>query len=203
MKVKNLILVILGCFSLAVQGQKIKKEPWIDFYPAFRFGFQYPKLVGSNFFADDLTESMGFHSSLSLVKIANFRATVSWELQGYRNTNPNRIGNFSHIQSSTALFQVEYEHPLKGAWVLNPTLAYGQSRMTYRATRSGSTLARQSWEEIRLGSYVNYSFSKTYVGYAGLHYAFLYNDDLKASPADEDYFGSGNKLVLSLGILIH
>jgi hypothetical protein len=36
-----------------------------------------------------------------------------------------------------------------------------------------------------------------------LHYAFLYNDDIKASPADEDYFGKGKKLVLSLGILIH
>jgi hypothetical protein len=203
MKRKYLVMVLVAWSSLGLQAQKVKKQPWIDFNPAFRFGFQYPQLVGSNFFADDLTESLGFHSSLSLVKIANFRATVGWELQGYRNNNPNRIGNFSHIQSSTALFQVEYEHPLNGRWVLNPTLAYGQSRITYRATRSGTTLARQSWEEIRLGSYANYSFDKTFVGYVGLHYAFLYNSDIKASPADEDYFGRGNKLVLSLGILIH
>ena len=73
----------------------------------------------------------------------------------------------------------------------------------YKENTGRSILAKQSLEEIRLGSYINYNLNKTFAGYAGLHFSHFYNSNLNASPENKDYFGKGNKFIISLGILIH
>ena len=117
--------------------------------------------------------------------------------------NSNVIGNFDYINSNTYQYILEYEIPITTKFDLNPTLSYGQCNYNYKENTGGSVLAKQFLEEIRIGSYLNYSLNKTFSGYTGIHFSHFYNSNLVATSENKEYFGKGNKFILSLGILIH
>ena len=200
---KKIFILIILLSSSIVFGQKEPKTKIIEFYPAFRFGFQVPIHSGNNFFAKDINSGFGFHSTLSLVKIYNFKLGLGYEFQNLKVDNSNAIGNFDFINSNTYQYILEYAFPLNAKFELNPTISYGTCQFNYKENYGGSILAKQDLEEIRFGSYINYSLNKTFAGYAGLHFSHFYNSNLVASPENKDYFGKGNKFVISLGILIH
>ena len=200
---RKIFIIIIILSSISVFSQRETKTKIVDFYPAFRFGFQLPIHFGDNYFSKDLSSGFGFHSTLSLVKIYNFRLSLGYEFQKLRVENSDKIGNFDFINSNTYQFILEYEIPLNSKFDLNPTISYGQCQFNYKENTGGSILAKQSLEEIRLGSYINYNLNKTFAGYAGLHFSHFYNSNLNASPENKDYFGKGNKFIISLGILIH
>ena len=199
---KTLIIIIIF-FGSFVFSQEDNKTKIIDFSPAFRYGFQLPIQFGDNYFAKDLSSGFGFHTTLSLIKIYNFRLSLGYEFQKLKVDNSDAIGNFDFINSNTYQYILEYEVPINSKFVLNPTVSYGQSQFNYKENIGKSILAKQNLEEIRFGSYINYSLNKTFAGYAGLHFSHFYNSDLNASVENKDYFGTGNKFVLTLGILIH
>ena len=200
---RKIFIVIIILSSISVFSQRETKTKIVDFYPAFRFGFQLPIHFGDNYFSKDLSSGFGFHSTLSLVKIYNFRLSLGYEFQKLRVENSDKIGNFDFINSNTYQYILEYEIPLNSKFDLNPTISYGKCRFNYKENTGGSILAKQNLEEIRLGSYINYNLNKTFAGYAGLHFSHFYNSNLNASPENKDYFGKGNKFIISLGILIH
>lgn len=200
---RKIFIIIIILSSISVFSQRETKTKIVDFYPAFRFGFQLPIHFGDNYFSKDLSSGFGFHSTLSLVKIYNFRLSLGYEFQKLRVENSDKIGNFDFINSNTYQFILEYEIPLNSKFDLNPTISYGKCRFNYKENTGGSILAKQNLEEIRLGSYINYNLNKTFAGYAGLHFSHFYNLDLNATPENKDYFGKGNKFIISIGILIH
>ena len=200
---RKIFIIIIILSSISVFSQRETKTKIVDFNPAFRFGFQLPIHFGDNYFSKDLSSGFGFHSTLSLVKIYNFRLSLGYEFQKLRVENSDKIGNFDFINSNTYQFILEYEIPLNSKFDLNPTISYGQCRFNYKENTGGSILAKQNLEEIRLGSYINYNLNKTFAGYAGLHFSHFYNSNLNASPEKKDYYGKGNKFIISLGILIH
>ncbi len=200
---RKIFIVIIILSSISVFSQRETKTKIVDFYPAFRFGFQLPIHFGDNYFSKDLSSGFGFHSTLSLVKIYNFRLSLGYEFQKLRVENSDKIGNFDFINSNTYQYILEYEIPLNSKFDLNPTISYGKCRFNYKENTGGSILAKQNLEEIRLGSYINYNLNKTFAGYAGLHFSHFYNSDLNATPENKDYFGKGNKFIISIGILIH
>lgn len=200
---RKIFIIIIILSSISVFSQRETKTKIVDFYPAFRFGFQLPIHFGDNYFSKDLSSGFGFHSTLSLVKIYNFRLSLGYEFQKLRVENSDKIGNFDFINSNTYQFILEYEIPLNSKFDINPTISYGQCRFNYKENTGGSILAKQNLEEIRLGSYINYNLNKTFAGYAGLHFSHFYNSNLNASPEKKDYYGKGNKFIISLGILIH
>lgn len=200
---RKIFIIIIILSSISVFSQRETKTKIVDFYPAFRFGFQLPLHFGDNYFSKDLSSGFGFHSTLSLVKIYNFRLSLGYEFQKLRVENSDKIGNFDFINSNTYQFILEYEIPLNSKFDINPTISYGQCRFNYKENTGGSILAKQNLEEIRLGSYINYNLNKTFAGYAGLHFSHFYNSDLNATPENKDYFGKGNKFIISIGILIH
>lgn len=200
---RKIFIIIIILSSISVFSQRETKTKIVDFNPAFRFGFQLPIHFGDNYFSKDLSSGFGFHSTLSLVKIYNFRLSIGYEFQKLRVENSDKIGNFDFINSNTYQFILEYEIPLNSKFDLNPTISYGQCRFNYKENTGGSILAKQNLEEIRLGSYINYNLNKTFAGYAGLHFSHFYNSDLNATPENKDYFGKGNKFIISIGILIH
>ncbi|WP_291108788.1 hypothetical protein [Flavobacterium sp. UBA6195] len=200
---RKIFIIIIILSSISVFSQRETKTKIVDFYPAFRFGFQLPIHFGDNYFSKDLSSGFGFHSTLSLVKIYNFRLSLGYEFQKLRVENSDKIGNFDFINSNTYQFILEYEIPLNSKFDINPTISYGQCRFNYKENTGGSILAKQNLEEIRLGSYINYNLNKTFAGYAGLHFSHFYNSDLNATPENKDYFGKGNKFIISIGILIH
>jgi hypothetical protein len=199
---KKIFILIILFFCIMTFGQKETKTKIIDFYPAFRYGFQLPIHTGDNYFAKDLSSGFGFHSTLSLVKIYNFRLSLGYEFQKLKVENPNIIGNFDFINSNTYQYILEYEIPINSKFELNPTISYGQCQFNYKENTGGSILAKQNLEEIRFGSYINYSLNKTFAGYAGFHFSYFYNSDLNAASENKDYFGKGNKFIISIGILI-
>jgi hypothetical protein len=200
---RKIFIIIIILSSISVFSQRETKTKIVDFNPAFRFGFQLPIHFGDNYFSKDLSSGFGFHSTLSLVKIYNFRLSIGYEFQKLRVENSDKIGNFDFINSNTYQFILEYEITLNSKFDLNPTISYGQCRFNYKENTGGSILAKQNLEEIRLGSYINYNLNKTFAGYAGLHFSHFYNSDLNATPENKDYFGKGNKFIISIGILIH
>lgn len=200
---RKIFIIIIILSSISVFSQRETKTKIVDFYPAFRFGFQLPIHFGDNYFSKDLSSGFGFHSTLSLVKIYNFRLSLGYEFQKLRVENSDKIGNFDFINSNTYQFILEYEIPLNSKFDINPTISYGKCRFNYKENTGGSILAKQNLEEIRLGSYINYNLNKTFAGYAGLHFSHFYNSDLNATPENKDYFGKGNKFIISIGILIH
>lgn len=200
---RKIFIIIIILSSISVFSQRETKTKIVDFNPAFRFGFQLPIHFGDNYFSKDLSSGFGFHSTLSLVKIYNFRLSIGYEFQKLRVENSDKIGNFDFINSNTYQFILEYEIPLNSKFDLNPTISYGQCRFNYKENTGGSILAKQNLEEIRLGSYINYNLNKTFAGYAGLHFSHFYNSDLNATTENKDYFGKGNKFIISIGILIH
>lgn len=200
---RKIFIIIIILSSISVFSQRETKTKIVDFYPAFRFGFQLPIHFGDNYFSKDLSSGFGFHSTLSLVKIYNFRLSLGYEFQKLRVENSDKIGNFDFINSNTYQFILEYEIPLNSKFDLNPTISYGKCRFNYKENTGGSILAKQNLEEIRLGSYINYNLNKTFAGYAGLHFSHFYNSDLNATLENKDYFGKGNKFIISIGILIH
>lgn len=200
---RKIFIIIIILSSISVFSQRETKTKIVGFNPAFRFGFQLPIHFGDNYFSKDLSSGFGFHSTLSLVKIYNFRLSIGYEFQKLRVENSDKIGNFDFINSNTYQFILEYEIPLNSKFDLNPTISYGQCRFNYKENTGGSILAKQNLEEIRLGSYINYNLNKTFAGYAGLHFSHFYNSDLNATPENKDYFGKGNKFIISIGILIH
>lgn len=200
---RKIFIIIIILSSISVFSQRETKTKIVDFYPAFRFGFQLPIHFEDNYFSKDLSSGFGFHSTLSLVKIYNFRLSLGYEFQKLRVENSDKIGNFDFINSNTYQFILEYEIPLNSKFDLNPTISYGKCRFNYKENTGGSILAKQNLEEIRLGSYINYNLNKTFAGYAGLHFSHFYNSDLNATPENKDYFGKGNKFIISIGILIH
>ena len=200
---RKIFIIIIILSSISVFSQRETKTKIVDFYPAFRFGFQLPIHFGDNYFSKDLSSGFGFHSTLSLVKIYNFRLSLGYEFQKLRVEYSDKIGNFDFINSNTYQFILEYEIPLNSKFDINPTISYGQCRFNYKENTGGSILAKQNLEEIRLGSYINYNLNKTFAGYAGLHFSHFYNSDLNATPENKDYFGKGNKFIISIGILIH
>ncbi|WP_288984654.1 hypothetical protein [uncultured Flavobacterium sp.] len=197
---KIFIIIILS--STLTFGQKETKTKIIDFYPAFRYGFQLPIHTGDNYFAKDLSPGFGFHSTLSLVKIYNFRLSLGYEFQKLIINNSSAIGNFDFINSNIFQYILEYEFPISAKFELNPTIGYGQFNYNYKENTGGSILARQYLEEIRIGSYINYSLNKTFAGYAGFHFSHFYNSELEATSENKNYFGKGNKFIISIGILI-
>lgn len=200
---RKIFIIIIILSSISVFSQRETKTKIVDFYPAFRFCFQLPIHFGDNYFSKDLSSGFGFHSTLSLVKIYNFRLSLGYDFQKLRVENSDKIGNFDFINSNTYQFILEYEIPLNSKFDINPTISYGQCRFNYKENTGGSILAKQNLEEIRLGSYINYNLNKTFAGYAGLHFSHFYNSDLNATPENKDYFGKGNKFIISIGILIH
>lgn len=200
---RRIFIIIFMLSSTLAFSQKEAKNKIVDFNPAFRFGFQLPIQFGNNYFSKDLSSGFGFHSTLSLVKIYNFRLSLGYEFQKLKVENSNAIGNFENINSNSYQYILEYEIPLNSKFELNPTISYGQCQFNYKENTGGSILAKQSLEEIRLGSYINYNLNKTFAGYAGLHFSHFYNSNLNASSENKDYFGKGNKFIISLGILIH
>ncbi|RTL10100.1 MAG: hypothetical protein EKK56_10685 [Flavobacteriaceae bacterium] len=199
---RKIFIIIIIISSTLTFGQKETKTKIIDFYPAFRYGFQLPIHTGDNYFAKDLSSGFGFHSALSLVKIYNFRLSLGYEFQKLKVENSNTIGNFDFINSNTYQYILEYEIPINSKFELNPTISYGQCQFNYKENTGGSILAKQNLEEIRFGSYINYSLNKTFAGYAGFHFSHFYNSDLNAASENKDYFGKGNKFIVSIGILI-
>ena len=148
---KKIFVLTIMLFYSVIFGQKETKTKIIDFNPAFRYGFQSPIHFGDNYFAKDLSSGFGFHSTLSLVKIYNFRLSLGYEFQKLRVENSDKIGNFDFINSNTYQFILEYEIPLNSKFDLNPTISYGQCRFNYKENTGGSILAKQSLEEIEPG----------------------------------------------------
>ncbi len=200
---RKIFIIIIILSSTFVFSQEDTKTKIIDFSPAFRYGFQLPIQFGDNYFAKDLSSGFGFHTTLSLVKIYNFRVSLGYEFQKLKVDNSDVIGNFDFINSNTYQYILEYEIPINSKFELNPTISYGQCQYNYKENTGGSILAKQHLEEIRLGSYINYRLNKTFAGYAGLHFSHFYNSNLVATSDNKDYFGKGNKFIISLGILIH
>lgn len=199
-KTFTVIIIFFGSFVFSQEDNKTKI---IDFSPAFRYGFQIPIQFGDNYFAKDLSSGFGFHTTLSLIKIYNFRLSLGYEFQKLKVENSDAIGNFDYVNSNKFQYILEYEIPINSKFELNPTISYGQCQYNYKENTGGSILAKQYLEEIKFGSYINYSLNKTFAGYAGLHFSHFYNSDLKANPENKDYFGKGNNFTLSIGILIH
>lgn len=196
----TILIFILNSFI--VFGQKDLKTKIIEFSPALRFGFQHPVHIGNNFFSKDVKGGFGFHSNISLVKIYNFRLGFGYEFQRLKVENSNAIGNFDFINANTYHYILEYEFRINTKLEVNPTLSYGQSQFNYKESIGATALAKQSLEEIRTGAYLNYSLNKTFLGYVGLHFSHFFNADIVASPERQDYFGKGNKFIISMGILI-
>ena len=160
---RKIFIIIFVLSSTLAFSQKEAKNKIVDFNPAFRFGFQLPIQFGNNYFSKDLSSGFGFHSTLSLVKIYNFRLSLGYEFQKLKVENSNAIGNFDYINSNSYQYILEYEIPLNSKLELNPTISYGQCQFNYKENTGGSILAKQSLEEIRLGSYINYNLNKTAV----------------------------------------
>ena len=200
---KKIFIVFSLIGSLFSNGQEIKQSKLLDFAPLFRFGFQLPVHTGNNFFNNDLTSGFGFHSNISLVRIYQFRLGVGYEFQQLGMANPEAIGNFESVNFNAYYYFLEFEIPIEPKFQINPTLSYGETNLNYKQLQGGNTLAKQSMEEIRLGGYATYYLNRTFSIYSGLHFSHIFNGDLNASPENKDYFGKGNKIILSIGIEIH
>lgn len=201
---KKLFILIWVLLCSMVFGQEAtKNKKIIDFYPSFRFGFQLPVHTGTNLFAKEYRATLGFHSTLSLVKFYNFKISLGYEFQKLNLENQNAVGKLDYINTNSYLYILEYEVPLNYQFVINPTASYGLSNLNYKEIEGHSSLAKQTMEEIRVGTFVDYRFDKTFSFYSGLHFAHMFNADLKASPENKNYFGKGNKCIFTVGILIH
>ena len=196
-KILLFALLFLGSF---VNGQE--KKSVIDFKPIYRFGFHRPVVFGDNFFAKDLSPAFGLHSNLSLVQVYKVRMGFGYDFQSHHVKNPTSIGNFGSVNFNQWYLMLEYSIPIDNQWQINPNVSYGETKVNYRGRGSG-TLAKQSLEEIRLGGYATYYLNRSFSMYGGLHFSHFFNADLKASPENKDYFGSGNKIIFTIGIEIH
>ena len=108
---RKIFIIIFVLSSTLAFSQKEAKNKIVDFNPAFRFGFQLPIQFGNNYFSKDLSSGFGFHSTLSLVKIYNFRLSLGYEFQKLKVENSNAIGNFDYINSNSYQYILEYEIP--------------------------------------------------------------------------------------------
>jgi hypothetical protein len=197
---KKILLVYLTILGSFVYGQE--KEPFIDFKPIYRLGFHRPLAFGDNYFAKDLSPSFGLHSNFSLIQVYKVRLGFGYDFQSHNVKNPTSIGDFGSVNINQWYLMLEYSLPINKEWQINPNVSYGETKANYKGKGSG-TLAKQTLEEIRLGGYATYYLNRSFSMYSGLHFSHFFNANLKANPENKNYFGSGNKIILSIGIEIH
>lgn len=192
---KSILFFILFCNCIYCQH---KARP-ISCFSSARIGITAPFHFGNNSLNNDTSNTIGFSSSVSLIKVYNYNLSFGFETQKY-NVNTTFLGNFKSINKNSYLFQIDYKLKLNPKFNLIPNIAYTLCNLNY--INEGYKKAIQNGNEIRFGGTIDYKLNNTFSTYVGLNYIY-YQSNLNANEENKKYYGKSNSIQLSLGFKIN
>lgn len=134
---------------------------------------------------------------LGLFRYNNFRLGGGLNIEQYKVTEFQTVGNFKNSNYTSWYVNISYEYRVTDQISLNPDIGYGVATVDQRT--SSKSFGRQDGTEFRLGMTGAFHFTEFSSVFIGIHYvnAAL---DINTAPAYKDYFGKMNQVQLAIGL---
>jgi hypothetical protein len=189
-----LILLLISQTFYCQEKNSVKK---ISFEPYFRFNYVIPIQTGNHSLAKDFDSKLGLNANLSIVSYGALNFNVGYEFSQYKVTTISNVGYINNVNFSVIYGEFDYDVTVNNNFKVIPTIGYGYVSNKYKS--NSRKFGTQEGAEVRLGTLLNYNFSKTFSTFVGFNYIFT-NLNINTNKDYEDYFGKANRFQISLGI---
>lgn len=194
---KKIFFIVLLLGSQHIYCQENKEVKKVSFENYFRFNFIFPIQTGNHSLAQDFDSKIGFNTNLSLVSYNNFSLVFGYQFSRYHVTNSSNIGDINRLNFSVIYGEIDYDVIVYDKLKVIPNIGYGYVNNKYKSGKRN--FGSQEGTELRLGTLINYNFTKTFSTFIGFNYV-LTNLNINTNKEYEDYFGKANRFQISLGI---
>ena len=192
---KNIILLFL--ISQFAFSQEKDDSSKIKFDPFFRLNMFVPIQTGNHSLAKDFDSKLGINANLSLVSYDKFSFNTGYEFSQYITSNFSNVGEINRVNFATIYGEFDYDIDVYKNLKIIPTIGYGYVSNRYKT--NARNFGIQEGTELRLGTMLNYNFTKTFSTFIGFNY-ILANLKVNTNKEFEDYFGKANRFQISLGV---
>jgi hypothetical protein len=189
-----LVLLLISQTFYCQENISVKK---ISFEPYFRLNYVMPIQTGNHSLAKDFDSKLGLNANLSLVSYGALNFNAGYEFSQYKVTSISNVGDINHVNFSVIYGEFDYDVTVYNNFKVIPTIGYGYVTNKYKS--NNRSFGIQEGSEVRLGTILNYNFTKTFSTFIGFNYMFT-NLNINTNKDYEDYFGKANRFQISLGI---
>lgn len=198
MKIKQIytLIFLLFCSQLFSQSEVDSDEPKV--FTKFRMSYNLKRFNGNNFLSDAHNPAYkGFHFSFLIIEFKKIGLGLSYETNGSKVTQPEKVGNFNTITLNHYSGFISYEFDIsKSKFSVTPKFEIGDCK----AKQKGNGFyAFNNGNYYGISSQINYNISKKFAVYTSLGYNF-YTFNVKTTEEAKSFFNKSNSLNLSLGI---
>jgi len=176
-------------------SDSVKTKPF-DIEPSMRLGYIKSFGMGDNILNNEFQNSNGFSIIFSAFSIYNAKFSAGFETQKFVE-DASELEIYSHVNKNSYSLQIDYTIPIQNKFSLVPFINYGVVVVNFKDGKD--LLARQTANELKIGTYLDYQFNSTYTAFVGLSYTNLFNDIQAPTPQDKKYYGTFQSVQLVLG----
>jgi len=205
---KKITLAFLLFFSVSLFAQEAEvkeKKSWqsenfVKFDAQLRFQILYPIQFGDYALSKSYNSNPGIGINMSFLNVKNFKIGAGYNIEFYKVTDKQTIGNFSTSNYSSVFATVNYELKMAEKISIYPNLGVGYAMLRQKAG-GGSNFGKQDGTEYRVGFITDYKFNKTLSLFFGANYIYS-KYQINTAPEYEKFFGNSQKIQLSIGLQI-
>jgi hypothetical protein len=162
-----------------------------------RFQTFFPIQFGNTALAKAHKPKPGFSAQMNMLDFKNFKFGWGFDLSTYDITDKEMIANLSTSKYTSIYMLLSYEYKVNNKFQITPNIGYGSASLALgsRASRFG----KQTGNEFRIGSNIDYRISNAIFVIGGLNY--VHNVfDIHTSPEYESFFSKANQIQINFGI---
>lgn len=204
---KKFTLVFLLFFSLSFFAQEVEteeKKSWqsenfVKFDAQLRFQILYPIQFGDYALSKAFHSNPGIGINMSFFNVKNFKIGAGYNIEFYKVTDKQTMGNFNTSNYSSVFATVNYELKMAEKVSIYPNLGVGYAMLKQKS--NGSNFGKQDGTEYRAGFITDYKFNKTLSLFFGANYIYS-KFKINTAPEYEKFFGNSQKIQLSIGLQI-
>jgi len=193
-KIFFVALLLTTQLNFCQENNDVKK---VSFENYFRFNFILPFQTGNHSLAKDFEPKIGFNTNLSLVSYNNFSLVFGYQFSRYHVINSSNVGDINRLNYSVIYGEIDYDVVVYDKLKVIPNVGYGYVNNKYKSGKRN--FGSQEGTEFRLGTSINYNFTKTFSTFIGFNYV-LTDLNINTNKAYEDYFGKANRFQINLGV---
>ncbi|WP_338378487.1 hypothetical protein [uncultured Flavobacterium sp.] len=193
-KIFFVALLLTSQLNFCQENNDVKK---VSFENYFRFNFILPIQTGNHSLAKDFEPKIGFNTNLSLVSYNNFSLVFGYQFSRYHVINSSNVGDINRLNYSVIYGEIDYDIVVYDKLKVIPNIGYGYVNNKYKSAKRN--FGSQEGTEFRLGTSINYNFTKTFSTFIGFNYV-LTDLNINTNKAYEDYFGKASRFQINLGV---
>ncbi len=195
MKVSNLFyLLFLSCCLTNVYGQDqengIKKSK-IDFKCYFSFGINYPFQFGKTVLAEAHTPNVGISAELGFLNFKKFNFGIGSDMNSYSVENIQIVGDYDTSKHNSYYAFLSFEQKVYNKFSIAPIIGFGSSELVIK--KGGTRRGKQDGTEFRIGTTVNFNFTKYNALCLKINY-ILNNYDVNTVESLQNFYGTSQQI---------